>query len=346
VVEAFGRTLFTFSPATMLAVGVVLAISLIHYHSVGLGRRVQNALTVFKIVVILAFALGGLLLGGGDFYRLGEVFTSGRSSVFSQGFAVSLIFVSFAYSGWNAAAYLGGEIKRPGRNIPLALIVGTLIVIGLYLLLNVVYIYALPTDSMAGALDLGVVAGTAMFGPRVGGVAGMVIALALLSVISAMIMAGPRVYYAMSCDGVFFDCFRQVSGSRSTPGRSILLQGGLAVLMILSATFESLLIYIGFTLSLASILTVCGLIKLRITDPGEPRPYRTLGYPLTPLLFLAGNVWIVILGTIAVGAVFFVFLRPCVPGVEQGAREEGASAVSAHGGPSAREPLPSTEGGL
>lgn len=340
VLELFGRPTFTFSPATLLAVGVVVVLSLVHYHSVGLGRRVQNLLTAFKIGVILLFAVGGLWLGSGDAARLTGLFTldSGLGAVFSRKFAVALIFVSFAYSGWNAAAYLGAEIKRPERNIPLALVGGTVIVIGLYLLLNVVYLFALAPGAMAGALDLGVLAGAALFGPEVGRAAGMVIAFALLSVISAMIMAGPRVYYAMACDGVFFRCFRQVDCARSTPGKAILLQGLLAVLMILSATFETLLIYIGFTLSLASILTVCGLVKLRLTEPGAPRPYRTLGYPLTPLLFLAGNAWIVVhslteqpeaglygVGTIVLGALCYWWLRPvdttCSP-----AREEFAPA--------------------
>jgi APA family basic amino acid/polyamine antiporter len=203
VLNVFGRPTFTFSPATLLAVGVVVVLSLVHYHSVGLGRRVQNLLTIFKIGVILLFALGGLWLGSGDAGRLAGVFTSGAAAgaVFSRKFAVALIFVSFAYSGWNAAAYLGAEIKRPERNIPLALIAGTVIVIGLYLLLNVVYLYALAPGEMAGALDLGVLAGAALFGPGVGRAVGMIVAVALLSVISAMVMAGPRVYYAMACDG-------------------------------------------------------------------------------------------------------------------------------------------------
>ncbi len=293
VLECCGRPLINISATTLLAVGVVVLLSLVHYHSVRLGRRVQNLLTVFKIGFVLAFVVAGLCFGTGDASRVSGVLTSAPSSVFSPGFAVSLIFISFAYSGWNAAAYLGGEIRNPGRNVPLALVLGTISVILLYLLLNAVYIFALPVESMKGALDLGIKAGAALFGAKVGRGVGLAIAFGLLSVISAMIMAGPRVYYAMACDGVFFKGFCRVNVKGRTPARSILLQGGLAVLMILSAAFETLLAYIGFTLALSSVMTVCGLIRMRLAEPDMPRPYRTLGYPLTPALFIAVNLWII-----------------------------------------------------
>jgi APA family basic amino acid/polyamine antiporter len=318
VLEAFGRPLVTLSPTTLLAVGVVAALSLVHHHSVRFGQRVQNGLTFFKIGFVLVFVLAGLWWGDGDASRVAGVFSSAVASPFRPEFAVSLIFISFAYSGWNAAAYLGGEIKRPGRNIPLALILGTTAVILLYMLLNLVFVYALPPDAMQGALDIGIKAGSALFGPGVGKLVGLAISFGLLSVISAMIMAGPRVYYAMSCDGVFFKGFCHVNAKGRTPARSILLQGGLAMAMIVSTAFDTLLAYIGFTLALSSVLTVCGLIKMRVTDPDLPRPYRTLGYPFTPLLFIAVNLWIIAyslfsrpmagltgLGTIVLGVLVF-----------------------------------------
>lgn len=322
VLEFFGSPVVSLSSTTLLAIAVVMGLSLIHHHSIRLGRRVQNGLTFFKIGFMLVFILAGLCFGSGDASRVFAVFSSVPDSLFRPEFAVSLVFISFAYSGWNAAAYLGGEIKRPSRNVPLALILGTTIVIALYLLLNVVYIFALPVESMQGALDLGIKAGASLFGAGAGRGIGLAIAFGLLSVISAMIMAGPRVYYAMSCDGVFFKSFCHVNVRGRTPARSILLQGVLAVVMILSAAFETLLAYIGFTLALSSMLTVCGLIKMRITDPALPRPYRTLGYPVTPLLFIAINIWVVAyslfsrpvaglagLGTIALGVMVFRFFH-------------------------------------
>lgn len=340
--ECYGRTVCVLSPATLLAIGMVVALSLVHYHSLRLGRRVQNGLTLFKIGLILLFSVVGLWLGKGDVSRMAAVFHAGDAPLFSGGFAVSLIFVSFAYSGWNAAAYLGGEIKRPERNVPLALIGGTVVVTAMYLLLNFVYIYALPAEAMQGALDLGVRAGDVLFGTGFGKAMGVAIAFGLLSVISAMIMAGPRVYYAMACDGVFFRNICRIDAGGHTPGRSILLQGGLAVVMIVSTTFETLLAYIGFTLALSSMLTVCGLIRLRLSAPEMPRPYRTLGYPLTPLLFIGGNAWIVVhsllsqplagvygMGTIVLGALFYRLLMPAgeeQPGWKVGPPEQVGAA--------------------
>jgi len=293
VFEWLGRPWISISSTTLLAVGAVVGLSLVHYHNVHLGRRVQNSLTFFKIAFVLVFTFAGFWFGNGDASRVVAIFSSAPSSVFSPGFAVSLIFISFAYSGWNAAAYLGGEIRQPGRNIPLALVLGTMVVIVLYMLLNLVYVFALPVESMQGALDLGIKAGASLFGAGIGKTVGLAVAFGLLSVISAMIMAGPRVYYAMACDGVFFKEFCHVNAKGRTPARSILLQGTLAVLMIISTAFEALLAYIGFTLALSSILTVCGLIRMRMTEPDLPRPYRTLGYPFTPLLFIAVNLWII-----------------------------------------------------
>jgi APA family basic amino acid/polyamine antiporter len=323
--ELAGRKWLSLSPISLLAIAAVVVLSLVHYHSLKLGQRVQNLLTAFKISFIVLLCVGGLFFGSGDPARLADALTIGNFAVDGGGFAVALIFVSFAYSGWNAAAYLGGEIRRPERNLPLALLVGTLLVMVLYVLLNLVYVYALPQESMSGMLNLGTGAAAALFGPGIGRAVGLAIALGLLSVLSAMIMAGPRVYYAMACHGLFFPRFGCVDADRHTPAQAIAFQAAIAIAMILTAAFDTLLIYIGFTLSLSAMLTVAGLIKLRITQPDTPRPYRTLGYPITPLLFIAGNLWIVLhslfsrpevalwgIGTILVGVGLYWFFRPTV----------------------------------
>jgi APA family basic amino acid/polyamine antiporter len=211
----------------------------------------------------------------------------------AERFAVSLIFISFAYSGWNAAAYLGGEIKRPGRTIPFALFCGALIVTVLYLLLNVVYIFALTPNQMKGAVDVGARAAIHLFGPGISRVISAAIALGLLSVLSAMILTGPRVYYAMSKDGLFFGLFGKVSRTRHTPAHSIFLQAAIAILMVTTASYDKLLLYIGFTLALIALLTVAGMVRLRLKEPLEGSGYRTFGYPVTPLLFIGGNIWII-----------------------------------------------------
>ncbi len=301
-----------------IAIFSVVVLSYVHYHSVKVGKGVQNILTAFKIFFILSLIIGGFWFGNGDLSRLTEGLTT-NSSEFSWGhFSVALIFVSFAYSGWNAASYIGGEIKNPERNLPLSLFIGTLFVVVIYILLNVLYVYALPLEAMSGMLELGTGTSKALFGENIGSFVGIAISLGLLSVVSAMIMAGPRVYYAMACDGLFFKRFKTVSCHGSTPVQAIVLQAVIAIMMILTATFETLLIYIGFTLSLSSMLTVIGLMKLRITKPHTPRPYKTFLYPYVPLIFIIGNLGIIIfsfisrpivslygLATIGIGVAFY-----------------------------------------
>jgi len=317
-VPILGVNILTISPITILAVAIIIIFSLVHYHSLFLGTRVQNGLTVFKIGLIVVFVIGGLLIGDGSRGHFSEGIDI--SSVFQDKFAISLIFVSFAYSGWNAAAYLGGEIKKPSRNIPLALFTGTSLVMCLYLLLNVVYIYSLPAKEMSGVLEVGAKSAASLFGGHMSKYFGGAIAIGLLSVLSAMIMTGPRVYYAMSKDGVFFELFGKVNSLHRTPVYAIFLQAAIAIIMVISASFDKLLIYIGFTLSLCAMLTVVGMILLRTKQPALARNYKTFGYPVTPLLFILGNLWIIYfsiksrpvtslfgLGTIGLGLLVFLY---------------------------------------
>ncbi len=290
-IPVVGIPVISISLQSMVAISVVILFSVVHYHSLKVGSRVQNLLTLFKIGIVVAFISSGFLSENGTTanFMLETESTAG----FAEKLAVSLIFVSFAYAGWNASAYIGGEIKNPGRNIPLSLLIGTLLVTGLYLLLNVVYIYALTPAQMSGVVDVGARAAISLFGENVSKVVSGAIALGLLSVLSAMIMTGPRVYYAMSRDKIFFELFSRVSKTRHTPAHSIFLQAGIAIVLIITASYEKLLIYIGFTLSLFAMLTVVGLVRLRLKEGPNPNGYRTFGYPLTPLIFIIGNLWII-----------------------------------------------------
>jgi len=286
-----GVRLFELSPITVTAVVVILLLSLIHFHSLTLGSKVQNGLTIFKIGFLLLFIICGFWLGQGSTEHIAADFEP--ASLFQGSFAVSLVFVAFAYSGWNAAAYLGGEITNPGRNIPLALVTGTLLVMGLYLLLNLVFLYALSPEEISGVLEIGTKSADALFGASSGTIFSLAISLGLLSVLSAMIVCGPRIYYAMARDNVFFRIFSRVRQGRSTPAHSIFLQAGIACAMVLTTSFDGLLLYVGFTLSLFAVLTVLGLFRIRWSRPELKSRYRTLGYPVTPLLFVLGNAWII-----------------------------------------------------
>ncbi len=282
--------ILTVSPVTLVAIASIVVLSLIHYHSITVGSRVQNTLTSLKIVIIVLFITGGFLLGTGSLSHFSADLP--LATLFQSKFAVSLIFISFAYSGWNAAAYLGSEIKEPSRNIPFALFTGTVLVIILYLLLNAVYIYALPVGRMSGVLEIGSTSASSLFGKHIGKYFGGAIAIGILSALSAMILTGPRVYYAMSKDGVFFELFGRVNQKYKTPAFSIFLQATIAILFILTSSFEKLLIYIGFTLSIFTLLTVLGLLMLRLKQNALKSPYQTFGYPVTPIIFIVGNLWI------------------------------------------------------
>ena len=307
------------SPLSLLAAGVILLFSLIHCYSLYLGSRVQNVLTGFKIAVIFVFAGAGIAFGHGSMGHFSSGLDTG--SLFSSGFASSLVFISFSYSGWNAAAYLGAEIKNPARNLPLSLFWGTLSVMVFYLLLNVVFIYALPPSQMSGVLEVGAASAFALFGEGVERIFAGAITFCILSVISAMILAGPRVYYAMARDHLFFASFGQVTRRHGAPANAILLQAGIAIVMVVTSAFDKLLLYIGVTLSLFAMLTVIGMMVLRAKGLYLKSPYKTFGYPITPLFFILFNVWMIVFcikenpmvslysgGTIACGVlVFFWF---------------------------------------
>ncbi len=290
-ITVFGFQAATLSAVNITAVAVIVCFSLLHYHSVITGSRIQNVLTLSNFALILFFIIAGFAFGNGSTENFrGQ---GGLSSFSAEPFAASLIFVFFAYSGWNASAYLGGEIKVPERNIPLSLAVGTLAVTGLYLLLNAVFVYSLPADQMSGAIDVGAKSAKFLFGENVSRYLSIAVALGILSAVSAMVMTGPRIYYAMSKDGVFFTRLAKVNPERRTPARSIALQGAIACVMVVTAAFEALLTYIGFTLSIFAMLTVIGMIRIRRTRPDLSGVYKTIGYPFTPLFFIAGHLWII-----------------------------------------------------
>jgi len=313
----FGGQYVCVSPVCLLAVGVITLFTVLHCFSISLGSSVQNALTLFKIAVIVVFIVAGWSYGSGSLEHFSSSFDSSAS--LSGPFAVSLIFISFAYSGWNAAAYLGAEIKDPLRNLPRSLVLGTGVVIVLYMLLNMTFIYALPAHKMSGVLEVGAQSAIVLFGSRVGMLFSGAISLCLLSVISAMIMVGPRVYYAMARDGLFFRFIGVVSPRHHVPVYAVAVQGFIAVCIAVTSSFDVLLMYIGFTLALFAMLSVCGMVLLRIKSPQAKRPIKTFLYPVTPVFFVLGNAWIIFysitsrpvvclygLGTIAAGVVVYL----------------------------------------
>ncbi len=271
------------------AIGLVMiwSLTLVHVGGVGPGGLVQRLLTVVKVGAIVALVAGGLAFGRGDWTHLQAapiVETPGIGSMLT-----AFLFVSFSYTGWNAAGYIAGEMKAPGRSIPRAALSATLCVTVLYVALNVVYYYALPTDQMCAA-PLDTVAhktAAVLFGAATGRWITAMLCVSMIGATSAMIWAGPRVYFAMAQDGVLPRFFARTTESSGTPVRSILLQSVWVSVLVVAGEFDRLLLYAGFVLIVFGALAVSAVFVLRFRRPALDRPYRVTGYPLTPALYIA-----------------------------------------------------------
>jgi APA family basic amino acid/polyamine antiporter len=237
--------------------------TVIHLRGIQFGARIQNYLTGLKVALIVGLVACGFLFGRGTIghFLQGEGVSFNFSSVKTMG--LGLLWIMFAYSGWNAATYIGAEIKEPGKNLPRSLFLGTVVVMSLYLLLNVLYIYAVPPKDMNGVIAIAGLAVGRLFGTSLEVALSLLIAFALFSSISAFIILGPRVYYAMARDGYFFKFVSDVNPIYQVPSKAIILQGALSIVMVLSGTFDQILTYMGFSLGIFPILAVMGVYRLR-----------------------------------------------------------------------------------
>ena len=272
-----------------LSVAVVLALTLVHGSSTRVGSRLQVIITALKVAVLVLFIGAGMIVGEGQPMRFAPD-AAGWQALLSPAFAVSLVYVSYAYSGWNAAVYVTGEIENPKRNLSRILLAGTAIVLLLYVGLNYVFLRSSPIAGLKGQLEVGFVAATSLFGPLGGRLMGGVIAGLLVSTISSMIFAGPRIVQTMGEDIPALH-FLAPKSRAGIPVRALLLQTAITLAFILKPSFQGVLVYAGFVLNLFTFLTVLGLFVLRVRQPDLPRPYRAWGYPITPLLFLSLSGW-------------------------------------------------------
>lgn len=308
--------------ASPLAVSITasVAVTLVHLTGINVASRFQNTATWLKVALILVFIGAGLMFKGGQPVSFLPIAGDGHL-IASAPFAISLVYVMYAYAGWNATTYIVGEVANPGRTVPLSVAIGTLLVSGLYVGLNMVFMHVAPIGELAGKIDVGHVAATHIFGEQGGKIMSGLICLGLVSSISAMTWVGPRVTMVMGED------FRllaplAVKSRRGVPAVALLVQLAIVVLLLCFALFEQVLKYVQFSITLCSFLAVLGVIVLRFTQPNLPRPYRTWGYPLTPLIFLGLSGWMLWftiqgspkeslygLGTILLGLVIY-FVSP------------------------------------
>jgi basic amino acid/polyamine antiporter, APA family len=278
--------------ATALALIVIGAITAIHSVNLKAGGLFQRVFTIVKVVCIIMF------VGFGLFHVPQHTVDfapnpAAWKDVFSTGFAASLIYVTYAYSGWNAATYISGEITDAKKNLPKALFIGTLLVMVVYTLLNFVFLYSVPVPELKGVLEVGYLSANKIFGVQVGQFMSLVIALLLISTISAMVLAGPRVMQSMGNDirGLRFFA---ISNKNNVPFVAIIFQSVIAVILVLTSSFQSLITYVGFTLNLFTFLTVFGIFILRYKHKHVETSYKTFLYPVTPIVFLLIILWILI----------------------------------------------------
>jgi APA family basic amino acid/polyamine antiporter len=272
----------TLTPQAAIALAAIWLMSLVHIRGVGPGRVVGNVLASLKVAALLLFIAVGFSFGTGSAAN----FTASAGTPAAGPWLFALIPVLFTYAGWNAASYVAEEIRDPGRNLPRSLAIGTLAVIAIYLLLNALYLYVVPVGDLAkvqgSVLD---VIADRLLGAAAGHVMGAVSIVSLLASISAMVFAGPRVYYAMARDGLFFRSAARVHPAYRTPARAIVAQGVWSTLLVLSGGATALTTYTGFAITLFSGIAVLALFVLRRREPDAPRPFRTFGYPFAPGLF-------------------------------------------------------------
>lgn len=286
-----GDWTFRFGGAQILAGALVTVFTVLNVFGIGRVARIQNVLTGIKIAVVTSFVFFGFLIGTGNWDHFSQHAVRTSTVPIGQQFAISLFWIYVAYSGWNAATYVAEEIKNPARTLPIALAFGTALVATLYVLLNVVFLYAAPLEEMKGVIAIGSLTAKKLFGQEIAGVYSALMALSIMSSVSAMVTIGPRVYYAMAKNGAFFASAARVHEKYRTPVAAILAQGVCAVLMTLTP-FPQLFFYVGMTLNFTALLAVASILVFRSRRPDwQKLKVVSFAYPLVPAVFILAGTW-------------------------------------------------------
>lgn len=267
---------------------VVLLVTLVHLGKLSGISLFQSGFTYAKVALIVVLGILGFTLGTAQpisfLPRAGDA-----DLILSSGFAISLVYVLYAYTGWNAAVYMMDEVRDPARTVPIALLLGTGIVTALYVFINAAFLHSTPIEDIAGQAQVGLIAAESILGPRGGAVMGVLISFGLISTISSMTWAGPRVSAAIGRD---FGGRLGRLNRNGVPALAIVLQSFFVLFLVATASFEQLINYVQALLTLSSLMVVAGLVYLRIRQPGLERPYRAWGYPLTPIVFGAVSLYV------------------------------------------------------
>ncbi len=280
------------APALALGLGVTVLVSAVHLSGTHRGSVLQNISTFVKLALIVVLIAAGFIWGHPQKISF---LPSAADAGYITGapFAIGLVFVLYAYSGWNAATYIAGEVHEPHRNLPRSIVAALLVVTGLYVLLNAVFLYTTPMDELRGQIDVGLIAGRHIFGEAGGRLIAALICVGLVSSISAMMWVGPRVTMVMGEDIPLLEIFSR-RAKNGVPAFALLFQLAVVAALMLTQSFEAVLDFIQFALTFSSFLTVLGVIVLRYRQPDLPRPYKAWGYPATPFIFLAVTLFVLV----------------------------------------------------
>lgn len=275
-------------PSLLIALSSIVLLSLVHSFTIRQSSFFQNLFTVLKVLFIAFLIVSGFYLSSD--VNAFDFSDTWKGEMFSPAYAVALVYVFQAFSGWNAAAYIVDEIDNPRKNLPLALIGGTILVSVLFIFLQMAFLNQVQFTGLAGEIDVGHVVAEKMFGNGGGSIVGGLIALMLLANISAMIWVGPRVTRAMADKYTIWQFFAKDNKAR-VPVRAIWLQAVISILMVVTSSFEQILTYSGFILQLITTLTVAGVIVARVKKLGK-KGYRSPGYPWMQIVFLVFSIWV------------------------------------------------------
>ena len=284
--------LFSLSAGQVVAMLVIVILSLINYIGVGFGKTIQNIFTISKIAAILILIIAGFFLGKTTAIHLNFSSTGLNWSQLIAGFGIALIAVSWAFDGWHNINYVAGEIKNPSRNLPLTLFFGTLIITVLYILVNIVYFLALPIREITGVVRIAEKATTVMFGNTGASFLSAAVIISIFGALNGAVFVGPRVYYAMAKDRIFFRKVAQIHPRFKTPGFAIIIQAIWSCFLTATGTYEQLFTFVIFVTILFWVAGAASVFTLRKKYPDLHRPYKTWGYPFVPIIFIiaAGSI--------------------------------------------------------
>ena len=293
------KPIFVNINVSILAATVILLLNILHSFSLGVGKSFQVWSTLLKLFTMILFIFAGIFFSDKQ-----DISFSPRIEdlkiVLSPEFAVNLVWVSYAYAGWNSSVYVVGEIVKPNKNIFKSILIGTLLVAAFYVMLNYVFLVVSPIESLKGEIEIGYISSVNLFGEKSAKLISILIGLLLLSTVSSYVYVGPRIIQAIGEDYDKLSFLSKIN-QNGVPFNAFIIQLVISLGFILSSTFEEVVLYTGIILIITTSITVCSLMYLRLKEPDLKRPYKVWGYPFTPFIFIILNTWIL---------VYTVYLKP------------------------------------